>query len=268
MSGFITIHREFLKHPLVGIHNPDYCVAWLWMILQANWENGYREVDGKIINLERGQFVCSISYMVKGTGLSTKKIRTFHKKLVTEKMIAKTGKGTSVITICNYSLYQDEDTRGGKAGASEGQGRGKAGATRKQIKQIKQYIYTKKFEEFYEAYGYKKSKAQSLKIWQRKKLDDKAEQIIQAAHSIAKSRKQDPQFWKHPSTWLNQECWNDEEIPKINGAGGEISWNTRLEHGRKGGTWFYEWGPQPNKPDCDCPKELIKSSDGNWLSQI
>jgi hypothetical protein len=39
------------------------------------------------------------------------------------------------------------------------------------------------------------------------------EQLIEAAAAYRNSprRSPDPKFTKHPATWLNQECWADEE---------------------------------------------------------
>jgi predicted phage replisome organizer len=75
------------------------------------------------------------------------------------------------------------------------------------------------FETFYQSYPVKKSKQAAVNSWKKlQKSGDLPEiEIIlaavknQAAERIRK--KQAGQFcpeWKHPATWLNQKCWEDE----------------------------------------------------------
>lgn len=72
------------------------------------------------------------------------------------------------------------------------------------------------FEKFYSGYPIKKSKNAALKAWQKEKpnLD-----ICLKAIDLQKAEKQNlrdaGQFcpeWKHPATWINQHCWEDEPI--------------------------------------------------------
>ncbi len=135
-NGCILIDRSVLHHPLVGLHNPKYCCAWLWMLTEARWKSSRKEIGGAIINLERGQFVHSLRFMAKGSGLSLKELRLFLKKLEFEKMIAKKGTigggGGTIITVCNYNIYQDmkeyRDMIKGTTGARQGHDKGTTGA--------------------------------------------------------------------------------------------------------------------------------------------
>jgi hypothetical protein len=75
------------------------------------------------------------------------------------------------------------------------------------------------FETFYQSYQVKKAKQAAVNSWKKlQKSGDLPEIEIlltavknQAAERIRK--KQAGQFcpeWKHPATWLNQKCWEDE----------------------------------------------------------
>lgn len=72
------------------------------------------------------------------------------------------------------------------------------------------------FDEFWACYPRKEKKPEALKIWRRERLDSKAEQIIndvklrQARHD----RWEDRSFIPLPSTYLNQEGWEDEIIER------------------------------------------------------
>jgi hypothetical protein len=74
--------------------------------------------------------------------------------------------------------------------------------------------YTKKdlyFEEFWEAFNDKRGKANALKVWKSKKLDDVAEDVISGAKKyVSQIRGEDPKYWKQAQGWLNGERWNDE----------------------------------------------------------
>jgi len=68
--------------------------------------------------------------------------------------------------------------------------------------------------EFYSAYPLKKSKAQAFKSWKKLKPDLgvclSAIQSQMIEKSFLKAEKKFCPEWKHPSTWLNQQCWEDE----------------------------------------------------------
>ena len=40
------------------------------------------------------------------------------------------------------------------------------------------------------------------------------EEIIKGVEAYKKARELDKQYWKHPTTWLNAQAWNDEYATK------------------------------------------------------
>lgn len=75
-------------------------------------------------------------------------------------------------------------------------------------------IYKEKiaFDIFYNLYPVKKSKQEALKKWNKLKIEEQ-QQCIDVLKSDKHKHwlsKQDIKFIKHPSTWLNQGCWEDE----------------------------------------------------------
>jgi hypothetical protein len=85
------------------------------------------------------------------------------------------------------------------------------------------------FEEFWRAYPKRKAKADALKAFAKVREDGVAvATLISAAKRYAGERAgQDPQYTKHPATWLNKACWQDETSageggpPTIDGVTGE-----------------------------------------------
>ena len=69
------------------------------------------------------------------------------------------------------------------------------------------------FDIFYKKYPIKKSKKAALKVFTKVIKTVKFEDIMSGLENYIKDIKKKntaPEYIKHPSTWLNQECWNDE----------------------------------------------------------
>lgn len=135
-GNWVAIDRDVRFHPVVGFLDEDgtprrgvvVCemVAWLDLVMEANWRD--REVNnkGKVMVIERGQLMAARNWLARRWGWSEDKVRWFFKKLATEGMITipapKTTQPVSVnraqskpqrrahfanvITICNYNTYQ------------------------------------------------------------------------------------------------------------------------------------------------------------------
>jgi hypothetical protein len=66
------------------------------------------------------------------------------------------------------------------------------------------------FEKFWTHYDHKKSKGLAVKSFEKALKVDSFDNILAGLTKYVNTRGKDSQFWKHPSTWLNQECWKDE----------------------------------------------------------
>lgn len=66
------------------------------------------------------------------------------------------------------------------------------------------------FESFWNLYDKKKSRPDAEKKFKAALKKDTFENIIAGLEKYIKARGTDAQYWKHPSTWLHQECWKDE----------------------------------------------------------
>ncbi len=82
--------------------------AWLWLIENAAWKECRVKSGKKIITLQRGQLCYSIRFLAEKWGWSPAKVQRFLDALKTDTMIdTVTDTFQMVITICNYSKYQD-----------------------------------------------------------------------------------------------------------------------------------------------------------------
>lgn len=70
------------------------------------------------------------------------------------------------------------------------------------------------FEIFWNKYDNKKSKSKALASFKTALKKESFEKIMAGLENYIKNRKPDKMFWKHPASWLNSECWNDEYSTK------------------------------------------------------
>jgi hypothetical protein len=69
------------------------------------------------------------------------------------------------------------------------------------------------FDQWWDKYPRKTSKPVARKAF-RKALDKASPATLMAAVIVFRDDPNRVQaFTKHPATWLNQECWNDEPLP-------------------------------------------------------
>lgn len=70
------------------------------------------------------------------------------------------------------------------------------------------------FDDFWRVYDKKVERPAAEKAWRRIEMtDDLLIKILQAAKVYAKATP-DKTYRKNPSTWLNNQCWNDEVVVK------------------------------------------------------
>lgn len=85
------------------------------------------------------------------------------------------------------------------------------GETEAQVERQRQKLRASRFDEFWKACSKKAGKGAARKAFAKVSKTTDPEVLIAGIrrYSAAEAGK-DPQFTKHPATWLNQECWLDE----------------------------------------------------------
>lgn len=77
--------------------------------------------------------------------------------------------------------------------------------------------YSPLFEKFWEVYPLKKGKGYAYQCWVKLKITKDDMDVILGAVEQQKQNfvknEREWQYFKHPSTWLNQACWEDEPEP-------------------------------------------------------
>lgn len=102
MEGFIVLHRKMLDWEWYS--DPLMVHLWITLLLMANYED--KKWCGIVI--KRGQLVTSFDKLSLQTGMSIRQLRTRLDRLEDCECITKqTTNKYTIVTICNYSSYQD-----------------------------------------------------------------------------------------------------------------------------------------------------------------
>jgi len=132
VSGFAVIFREMKEHPLFA-GDSERLGAWTWLLLTGCWKATKFRVSGKVVELQRGQLCASRSQLAEAWGWAPSKVERFLVHLENEQMIEReTGQGRTIITICNYAIYQDVEA---KTGQENGQPSGQASDSHRTTKE-------------------------------------------------------------------------------------------------------------------------------------
>jgi hypothetical protein len=139
---WFAVCSDIFDHEIVGMHvqppKPDAAnkaacapmLAWLWLIREAAHQDRKRIIKGKVIPLRRGQVVVSVRYLARELNWTYKAVRVFIDRLARHGMVettcvrieSKRGAPITVLTICNYDIYQHKSHMQGRSkGAARAQ---------------------------------------------------------------------------------------------------------------------------------------------------
>ena len=132
MSGWIKIHRKFLDWE--WFNKSEAVHLFLYMVLKANHKDNKWQGN----DVKRGQFISSLGNISSATGITIQQIRTILKKLEkTNEIKVKSTSQFTIVTICKYECYQDEEETTNKPTTNHQQTTNKQSTTNKNEKKEK-----------------------------------------------------------------------------------------------------------------------------------
>jgi hypothetical protein len=200
--GFILLHRSLMdKGYYMDSH---YVHLWLHLLLKANYSAAEFMHGGKMINLQPGQFVTGRDKLAAETGLNPYKIERILKVFKNVQQIAlQTFSKYRIITVLQWEHYQNRTAN-----------RTTCAQQVHTTKEKEQQQINIMFDQFYSNYPRKASKKKAESIFSG--LDEATKlKCIDGAKAYAnqcKTLNTEKRFIKHPTTWLNQGCWEDEPL--------------------------------------------------------
>lgn len=261
-TGYYRMHRGWMDNPDLFDRQPySRREAWCWLIENAAWAPRRQPVSSVVVNLQRGQLAASVRFMASAWGWDEKRVRRFLDRLKTASMIAAdTAAGVTLVTICNYEIYQ-ADHEDGAAPPAAANAAGAPQQRRKIEKEKKgknisdsslrsesderapaepelalgaddkpgdepedvpppppepvEPTEDEQFAEWYAAYPLHKGKGQAIRAYRSALKATSAGQLLLGARRYAQHVSGLPpperRFVKHPATWLNGRCWEDDD---------------------------------------------------------
>lgn len=138
-EGYILLHRSVFTHPIFKEEPYTEVQAWLWLISQACYAQHRVRYKSKMIELKRGEVPTSYRKLQEQFKWGAGKVASFLKLLKNEQMIGtQTGTGFLIITICNYSEYQDSREKSGTLTEAEMERKRNASGTQTERTEIKE----------------------------------------------------------------------------------------------------------------------------------
>ena len=214
-SDLVTEWRWWDDHNTTRLY--IYCVSMAsWA--DKNWKNQ---------EIKRGQFATGIPALCDGTGLTEQQVRTALKHLISTGEITSTAYSKyRIITVNNYDC-EDEDNREtnrqltGKQQASNNILRKKESnkeESNKEESKKEDSISLAHFDAFWSAYPRKVGKQKARQAFEKLNVSDELSATILSAIEQQKKTWDDPQYIPYPTTWLNQQRWEDEVEDERHGA--------------------------------------------------
>lgn len=208
--GYIKLHRKFTEWEWYKDKNT--MLLFLHLLITANYKAS--RFMGNDIPV--GSVVIGRKALAASVGLTERKIRTSLDKLKnTGEVTIKTTNKFSVLTIVNYSDYQDGDRIETSKKANNRPTTDQQPTTSKEGKKVSsKEINNNEFELFWSCYPKKKNKGTAEKAWNKIKHTNGTTALIMAGLDAAKVNpdwvKDNGQFIPYPATWLNAKGWEDE----------------------------------------------------------
>lgn len=177
-------------------------------------------------------------------------------------------------TQCESDAYQKPDTRinpvspnGDTTLLSRSRGLRSEGRSPRQAKmEAKQRDVDRDFEAWWLLYPRRVAKGQARKAYLKARSGADAAILAEGAKRYsAEVSGKDPDFIKHPATWLNGECWSDERADPAKSehriAGGryeptEAELRTATRKFSENGYWLNAYGPRPDMVSTKVPKHI------------
>jgi len=209
MSGWIKMHRSLLEWEWYTDVNVR--ITFLHMLLRANYKD--QNLKGEVI--PRGSFPFGRNELAKEIGISVQSLRTAIRKLesTNEISLKSTSKGT-IATLCKYNDYQDQST---SESTNDQPATNQQLTTIERKKERKNINSTSIADEIYSAYPKKVGKAAAIKSIQKACKKINPDDLLSIVKVYAeKIQWKDKQYIPAPSTWFNQERWEDDQSEWIN----------------------------------------------------
>jgi hypothetical protein len=265
MSGWIKLHRKIWDWPYAS--DKDFLVVWIYLLTHAAHESRSVLFNGQRIMLNPGQLVAGRKQIAEKTGVTQSKVQRVLKRLESEQQIEQQANNRSrLISLAGWHLYQESEQPYGqpvniqRTTDEQPVNTYKERKKKKNGKKEKEGYYVPKekaapssldveFESFWEGCQKRVAKPAAKKAWMKMRKENRTDlsgdELLAKYNALVESvmaERGTKEFVPHPSTWINQDRWDDEEATQ--GAEGKpaaieakhaepADWKEIIRHGGK-----------------------------------
>ena len=205
------MHRGWMKNPV--FRSCEERVLWVTIIERAAWKDTSTTVNGCIVSVPRGSFICSMRTISDVQVWDAKRVSRFLNRLKKCHMIdTETVQGLTQITVCNYEKYNQQphtsDTDSVQA------------VTHKERINNKKENIIHGWDEFHAVYPKgkhdngnprrwpKSGRDSAMNVFKATSKNTSVELLIKAAGNYAQV-KSDGLYVLNPKKFLSQDYWKD-----------------------------------------------------------
>ena len=244
-GGYVKIARGIFKHNMFKDEPFTEREVWIWLICGASYKDDTIRIPNTniITKIKRGEYMASYRFLATKFKWPISRVKRFIDRLKSGTMLnTRVVQGITFITIENYAEYQFfvqqrtsvEYTTTTKSGTN----------ISKEVN--KRNIYTSNFNKLWDFIPSKmrKSKGGAYKAFKSIKTKLTIEEL---GHRYQQHHRINKDYTKHPATWLNKECWLDDEVQNSTNEPTLIERMKKLGYAHRGSEDQHEQFSKDNK---------------------
>ena len=209
MNGWIKLHRKMLENPVVA-KDSDYLSVWIYLLLNAEHDERTILFGGNKIILKPGQLITGRKSIAEFLQINESKVKRILIDFEIDQQIDRQRSNkNSLISLKNWDKYQFCDRQNDQQVTNERPTSDQQVTTYQEVKKSKKdnNIYTRAFEEFWEAYPRKKDKGNAFKKFNARLNSGFSEvELVGAAKKYAEEcerNQTEERYIKHAATFLS-----------------------------------------------------------------
>ena len=239
-GGYVKIARGIFRHNMFKDEPFTEREAWIWLICGASYKDDTIRIPNTniITKIKRGEYMASYRFLATKFKWPISRVKRVIERFKSGLMLnTRVEQGITFITIENYDEYQFfvqqrnsvEYTTTPKSGTN----------ISKEVN--KRSIYESDFKIFWELVPSKMKKSIGKAYQSFKKIKKTLKITVEElGYRYQKHHQINKDYTKHPATWLNQECWLDDEVQNTTNKPSLIDRMKKLGYKHRGSEGNYE----------------------------
>lgn len=202
-QGYIKLHRLLIGDDI--FQNEKLLKVFIWCLLKATHKEREMLIGRQNVKLKEGQFIFGRNKASLELNMPASTLWDYMKLLEKRKTInIKSNNKYSIVTIEKWAIYQSKDNTSDNKSDNKQTSNGQQMDTNKNVKNVKNNIYTSQCDELWKMYPNKKGKAQAYKKIPKLLKEYSLEELKRCIERYSKEvQGRDKQYIQHGSSFFN-----------------------------------------------------------------